>query len=188
MSINFDEEYFTEIGYKDYSDRPHFLARAVFIKDILQPKDGVIVLGGAMGYTAYHLEQLGVDVLNLETSPYCYDNRVTESFETDITKVQWNKFDWIVSWSVLDCLNDSNVDVVCTALNGFETVFKGKQLHVFSCDNNDNSADYIADGYFIKSHDYWKTKLPTANLVCWDCKQVIQGDIHHVPIGLGVSD
>lgn len=185
MSLEFDEKYFTEDGYKDYADYPHFLARANFINNVLQPNDGVIVLGGAIGYTVCHLEQLGVNALNLETSQYCYDNRVTNSFETDITKVQWNKFDWIVSWNVLDCLNETNVDQACQALENFCSVFKGKQLHVVCC-AHEGSERYINNGYFIQSHEYWQNKLPSAILVCYDCKTVIQGTLTEVPLSWGL--
>jgi len=188
--MEFDETYFTnsDIGYTSYSDSQHFLDRATYIKDVLQPEEGVIILGGAIGYTNKYLDQFGINNINVDTSIYCYNNKVCNNFELDPTKVKYNGYDWIVSWSVLDCLTEDNVDLVCGLLNSFESVSKGNNLHVFSCSDNHNSQDYITDGYFIKSHDYWKQKLPTANLVCWDCKTVVQGDYHNIPIGNGVSD
>lgn len=177
MSLEFDEKYFTEEGMKGYKDFPHFLERANYIKEIINPT-AVIVFGGAFGYTVSYLESMGVIAINLETSQYCYDHRTTDLFEMDSSKINWSEYDWIVSWNVLDCLNENNIDSTCQMLNDFE----GNQLHIICCDGHRDSEKYKNLNYFIKSHDYWKTKLPSANLICYDCRQTIQGTMTKVPL------
>ena len=186
-SLAFEEEYFTtdEKGMKNYKEFPHFKDRAIYIRDTLNPIKGVIIFGGAFGYTNKYLDEFEINNINHDTSIYCYNNKVCQNFETDITKVQWDDYDWLISWNVLDCLNNTNVDAICNTLNGFN----GNQLHILCCDGHTDSQKYKEQGYFIKSHEYWKEKLPTANLVCWDGKKTIQGTVSKVPLRAGkVSD
>jgi len=171
MSLTFDEKYYKESGLID--DNPKYLIRAKFIISDLNPKK-VIILGGGKGYLAKHLNEIGIVAYNLDRSDYAYENKVSlYHVKDDIKNLYTYQFfqeaDLIVSWSVLDCLRD-NIDAKISS--GVLNEFKGEQLHVFSCSDN--------------SHDYWKTLLPTANLVCWDCKEVIQGDLHNVPLFSGV--
>jgi len=186
VTLLFDEDYFNSgnDGYKDYRDFPYFLKRAKFIKEVLQAKK-IIVLGGAYGFLTKHLLDLGVESVTIDNSDYAYKQKTVfdENYiKNDIINLSkytvFTEADWIVSWNVLDCLNESNVDGVCNLLNSF----KGKQLHLFSCSEDDNSKLYIELGYFIKSHDYWKTKIPTANLACVDCNIIVSGDYTSIPI------
>ena len=182
MAITFDEDYFNSVGYKNYSDYPHFQARAQWIATNLEVKDGVMILGGGLGYTAMHLQELGIKAAVLEVSQYCFDNKVIENFYLNPTEVKWNDYDWIVSWNVLDCLSYDTVDLVCEMLNSF----KGQQLHILCCAGHESSERFINSGYFIQSHDYWRTKLPTANLVCYDCEATILGNVSKVPLCWGL--
>jgi len=180
LSLNFKEEYFTtdENGMRNYKNYPHFLGRAVYIRDALKPSKGVVVLGGAIGYTNKYLDNFSINNINFDTSIYCYNNKVCKNFETDVTKIKWNTYDWIISWNVLDCLNDNNVDVICNALNNFND----EQLHIICCDGHIGSDRFKKSGYFIKTHEYWIEKLPKANLVCYDCRETIQGTVIKVPL------
>jgi hypothetical protein len=182
--IEFDEEYFTKTGYINYSNFPHFKARADYIRDLLNART-VVVLGGAFGYLVRHLLDRGIQAYNIDNSAYCYEKKVIDPYffiKGDISKlsslISLNSVDWIVSWNVLDCLNDLNSQEVFDMLNSI----KVNQLHVVTCDSNNNSADYKKEGYFVKSHEYWKEKLPLTNLICSDCRKVIQGYLSAVPL------
>lgn len=181
MSLAFDEIYYKENNLIE--DSPKYLLRAKFIRDVLKTKK-VIVLGGGVGYLAKYLNEMDIVAYSLDRSDYAYENRVSPyHVKDDIKNLYTYQFfqeaDLIVSWSVLDCLRD-NIDAKISS--GVLNEFKGEQLHIFSCSENSNSEKYIKDGYFIQSHDYWKSLLPKANLVCWDCKKVVQGTLTKVPL------
>lgn len=171
LGLEFNEEYFKTEGYNNYKDYPHFRKRADFIRDVIKPLKGVIIFGGAIGHVNKYLTFFGMNNINWETSEYCFENKdLVCAMEPDDTKIDFDKYDWIISWNVLDCQNENNINETLVKLNAF----KGKQIHIICCDEHESSENFKEQGYFIKTHDYWQTALPNACLICYDCKKVIQ--------------
>jgi len=195
LNLLFDDSYFNDgtIGYKNYTDYPHFLKRAEFIRDILKAEN-VIVLGGSYGFLTKHLLGFNIKSTTIDNSDYAYKRRVIfdENYiKDDIINLQkytvFTDADWIVSWNVLDCVSgDDESNKIAEVLNNF----KGRQLHVICMSDK----SYEDNGYFIQPEEYWKKLFPSACLVNYDIKKIIQKptgyeSIKYVPLSWeGVSE
>ena len=159
----FDEEYFSSVGYTKYRNFPHFRERAKWIKANLV--GSILEVGCAYGYLLYELHKIGVTAVGVDISSYVGTQLLPEISDrvliTDIADVVIEeKYDWIVSWNVLDCLDDDQHAIqVAGVLN------KGSvdQLHIIQMCERENN--YTDQGYFIRDYNYWRSLLPSAYLV-----------------------
>lgn len=162
----FDEKYFKGDGYGDYINYPHFHQRAQWI---LQNLSGdILEIGCAHGYLMKELQTLGVIIDGVDKSSYVDSKSVVEVkgniLIADIKDVflATNQYDWIISWNVLDCLDDVSAQEIADILNSGGV----NQLHVVLMSEKNN--DYTKQGYFIRDYDYWRGLLPNAILVRYE--------------------
>lgn len=159
MTLIFDADYFnnSDIGYREYQNYPHFLKRATWIADNL--KGSVLVLGSAYGYLVEELVRLNIPTNGIDNSEYVY-SRADESIKSMLIRadirdyVHGFKFDWAVSWNVLESLDDiSNVQSLAD-----------NHLHIICM----SDASYEKLGYNMRSYEYYREQLPDAVLVDYD--------------------
>lgn len=182
MSLKFDEDYY-KLYESEYEQKyGHFERIAIYIRDVIKPETRVIDFGGALGYVSKWLNSYGIESITVDSSQYCYDNKVCTDFVKTLDEVNFDDYDVLVSWGVLSSVEPSLLMNTLARLN----TFVGTQLHLFSCDDSKNSYLYVE--YNLKSHDFFIQNLSTSNLVCWDHKKVIQGNYRNVPIWFKVSD
>lgn len=68
-------------AYSNYRHHEGYAKRARLLHSLPEP---IIVVGAGFGYLVVELEKLNKNALGLDASPYCYENRATESF------IQWD--------------------------------------------------------------------------------------------------
>lgn len=180
MSIEFDEAYYTETGYSQYQDYPHFAKRAEWISENLS--GNILEVGCGYGYLLHHLSLLGKENFGIDSSAYAEgqaDTNVKARFEKiDIKDYSVaTKFDWCVSWNVLDCLIDeTDALAITTKIKTFAT----NQLHIICM----SGQRYTDQGYFIKDYTYWRTLLPDTYLVDYETKAIYIPDGERVLSGV----
>ena len=155
------------MGYKKYIDFPHFLRRALWLKGTLTGK--VMEIGCAFGFLVKHAREVGIDCYGLDKSEYAISQAPKEITEylikSDVKDYNFEVFDWIISWNVLDCLdNEAHAKAIADTMN----TSKATQIHIL-CMNN---GSYEADGYFIRDYTFWQKLLLEAYLVSYECGTV----------------
>lgn len=162
--MNFDEEYFNTIGYKNYRNYPHFRQRAEWIKNNLS--GGILEIGCAYGFLIEELNKLGIMIGGIDISEYAISQAsilLKDQVKVSSASVIINYYDWIISWNVLDCLDsESHAKEVADVMNAASN----NQLHIISM--IDLKEKYTNLGYFIRDAAFWKILLPNAVLV--DCE------------------
>ena len=116
MSLEFNERYFTEdIKDRDY---PHYLKRAEWIVNYINPNSIVYVLGCGFGYLVKHLKDLGVNVIGVEIADYAFQNKKSDSIlHSDVLDIDYSNADYLFSWNLLDCLNEQKAVEIANHLN-----------------------------------------------------------------------
>ena len=115
MSLEFNERFFTE-EIKDV-DYPHYLERAKWIKNYINPNSIVYILGCGFGYLVKYLRDLNVNAIGIEVSDYAYNNKKDNSIiYNDIVNVDYSNADYLLSWNLLDCLNETKAVEVANHL------------------------------------------------------------------------
>lgn len=180
------------IGYKNYFNYPHFKQRAQWIQDNLS--GSILEVGCAAGYLILEARKLGVTISGIDKSKYIVEQSSSEIASQiildDIVNIDPEKvhFDWIVSWNVLDCLND---DIYAKKVADILNSISVNQLHVLCMSEQRNK--YTGLGYFIRDVMFWRGLFPDVVLVCSECRKVYNPTMFgfsQIPlhVGKGVSD
>ena len=143
----FDEEFYNGgVGYPKYSNYPYFKSRAEWIK-ITFPDEKIIEIGCAYGYLLEHLP----GVIGIDKSEYAYSRRVNDRvFLADATKYDYTDFNLVISFNVLDCMNDEEVKSFLSRTSNL------KHFHLISFyDDDPMNNEYLKMGYFIRDRKTW---------------------------------
>lgn len=162
MPITFDEAYFNGGHYHPYQDFSHFVDRAAWINSFMNANgyNHVTILGAAYGYVIkYLVENHGFDnttVLGIENSDYAISQAnslgygVTQGYiiKGDIRTHVYDDSDLVISWNVLDCLDDlTQINNAIIQINNIDTC----QIHVYGASDDPSISQYNLDGYFFAS-------------------------------------
>lgn len=131
---------------------------------------------------------LGKENFGIDNSSYA-DSKVDTNVKARFEKIDVKdysvvtKFDWCVSWNVLDCLLDeTDAIAVTTKIKTFAI----NQLHIICM----SGQRYTDQGYFIKDYAYWRALLPDAYLVDYETKTVYIPDgervLSAIPLNWGM--
>lgn len=182
VPLTFDEDYFINgIGYRNYSNYPHFKQRAEWIRDNLS--GSILEVGCAAGYLIFEAYKLGIAISGIDKSKYIVDQSPSEIVSQivlgDVVNIDSElHFDWIISWNLLDCLDDDiHAENVADVLNSIGS----NQLHVL-CMSGQKYAD---EGYLIRDYVYWHGLLPEAHLVSFENKKVYNSSFSKIPLCWG---
>lgn len=157
-----------------------------------------MVVGCAYGYLIEALDAIGITAYGVDKSQYAKDHApagiVSRITVSDIKDMIWdtNEWDWIISWNLLDTLDDEQHAIdVCAVLKDAAV----KQLHIIAMDCLDEPSKqrYVEQGYYIKTQSYWTEKLPNAYIIGVGCGTIYipsgYTSISAVPLlGSAVSD
>ncbi len=185
MSLEFDERFFTE-EIRD-EDFPHYLERAKWIDNYINPNSIVYILGCGFGYLVKYLRNLGVNAFGVDIGDYAYQNKKNEYiFKECVATINLNNADYIFSWNLLDCLNETLVSKITDNLNNYSV----PQIHIVCCLEDVRSAQsYLDQGYFIKSIQYWQNLMPNAIFVEYGTEKVYGTNSLKIPLSWNkVSD
>ena len=165
MSENYEENYFNDstVGYKNYTDYPHFQARAQWIYDAYTSfgySGTVYILGCAYGYIIKHLLEIDptFPVYGIEFSQYAYDQSAIVGVQDRITLMDAQNFtppndmNIVISWNFFDAL-----DNITTARNIISKINNSKcklQMHIICTADEGYDWDSM---YLIRSLADWKT-------------------------------
>ena len=184
IPITFNERYFNDdrgIGYRPYRNYPHILDRAIWIRDNLS--GSILEIGSAYGFLIFELDKLGIEIDGIDISSYAVsqaDKSIASRLKIgDVKDAPYssNQYDWIVSWNVLDCLNDErHAQDVASVLNDAGE----NQLHVLTMGKY--AQKYTDLGYFQRDYTYWRSLFPDATLICSDCRTVYGGSFTEIPL------
>jgi len=184
IALVFNEKYYENAPIHDLV-YGHFEKIAIYIRDVLKPRRGVIDFGGGQGYIGKYLDQMGINNVCVDISQYCLENKVCTNFAQTLNQINFNNYDWLITWGGVWCCIDRTIfDDLIALVN----TFKGEQLHLICCDNSMSAPHYKRQGYILNSHEFYMKTLPDANLVCWDHMTVLQGSYRNIPIWDKVSD
>lgn len=172
MSLQFDERFFTEeIKDKDY---PHYLKRAEWIANYINPNSIVYILGCGFGYLVKYLRNLGVNAIGIEIADYAFQNKKDDSIlHSDVVDIDYSNAHYLFSWNLLDCLNDQKAVEVANHINKFSA----QQIHIIC-----TSEHYIEQGYFIKPMSYWEGLFPDAILIEYETRKVSNSGTLKIPL------
>lgn len=172
MSLQFDEKFFTE-DIKDV-DYPHYLKRAEWIANYINPNSIVYILGCGFGYLVKYLKNLGINAIGVELADYAYNIKKDDSIlHADIINVDYSNADYLFSWNVLDCLTEQKAIDVANQLNRFSA----QQIHIICTDEI-----FIAQKYFIKPMSYWQNLFPNAILIEYETRKVFNSLSLKIPL------
>ena len=175
--MEFDERFFTE-EIRD-EDFPHYLKRAKWIVDYINPNSIVYILGCGFGYTVKHLRDLGVNAIGIEVGEYAYNLKKDDSIiYDDIVNIDYSNADYLLSWNLLDCLNETKATEIANHLNGFSA----QQIHIVCCLEDNTAHKFINQGYFIKTVEYWQNLMPNAIIVEYGTEKVYGIDSLKIPL------
>lgn len=166
--MSFNETFWNgDNGYGgSYKKFPHFQARARWIKDNLS--GSILEVGCAHGYLLEELGALGVTAYGVDISAYAVNQKdpASDIFIGDLALIDWaTRFDWVVSWNVLDCLqSDDHAKRSADTLN----TISGDQLHIICMSGN----HYTDQGYFIRDYSFWRSLLPSAILIDYETRKI----------------
>lgn len=166
MAIIFDETYFNgDQGYKEYKKYIHFTERALWVSNNLTGK--ILEIGSAYGYLLEELFNIDdkIDIAGIDISSYAvsqaHSSIASKITTVDIKDITTSGYDWVISWNVLDCLDDeTHASQVAEKLNAIGV----NQYHVLSM----SGERYTKQGYFIRDYSYWRNLLPNASLVDYE--------------------
>ncbi|MEE9438981.1 MAG: hypothetical protein V3V14_08285 [Saprospiraceae bacterium] len=185
MSLEFDERFFTE-EIRD-EDFPHYLERAKWIDNYIEPDSIVYILGCGFGYLVKHLRDLGVNTFGVDIGDYANQNKKSDYiFKECVATINLTNADYIFSWNMLDCLDETIAPKIATNLNKHSV----PQIHIVCCLEDVKSAQsFLEQGYFIKSIQYWQNLMPNAMFVEYNTEKVYGVDSLKIPLSAGkVSD
>lgn len=99
----------------------------------------VLELGCAKGFMVEDMREMGVDAWGRDISQYCYDQAdpavqpyLSVGSATDLSQYSNKEFDIIISFRLLECLSDADINLVLDQAKS-----KGKrQIHVVSMNPN----------------------------------------------------
>ncbi len=172
MSLQFDEKFFTE-DIKDV-DYPHYLKRAEWIANYINPNSIVYILGCGFGYLIKHLRELGINAIGIEVGEYAYDRKKDDSIiYDDIVNIDYSNAHYLFSWNVLDCLNEQKAVEVANHLNKFSA----QQIHIICTGEH-----FIEQGYFIKPMSYWEGLFPNTILIEYETRKVFNSSSLKIPL------
>ena len=178
MSLEFNERFFTEEMRGD-TNHPHFLKRAKWIANYIEPNSIVYILGCGFGYTVKYLRDLGVNAIGIEVSEYAYNRKKDDYiFNWDIIDCDFSNAHYLFSWNVLDCLNETKAVEIANHLNKFSA----QQIHIVCCLEDKPAKKYIDQNYFIKPIKYWQDLMPNAILVEYGTEKVYGIDSLKIPL------
>ncbi len=165
MPITFDVDYFSNNihGYWNYRNYPHFATRAAWLNTfmIANGYTHITILGAGYGYLIKALvENHGFTtstVLGIENSSYAIAQAnalgygITQGYMTqaDIRTHVYGATDLVVSWNVLDCLD--NLTDVQNAIYQINDISKVAFIHVACFSEDPATSNYNASGYFLPS-------------------------------------
>ena len=177
MPLEFDERFFTEeIRDEDFS---HYIKRAKWIADYIEPNSIVYILGCGFGYLVKYLRDLGINVIGIEIADYAYNLRKDDSIiHADIVNVDYSNAHYLFSWNVLDCLNEAKAVEIANHLNKFSA----QQIHIVCCLEDKTAHKFINQNYFIKSIKYWQELMPNAIIVEYGTEKVYGIDSLKIPL------
>jgi len=154
--VIFDERFFKE-EIQDHVDHPHFLQRALWIKEYVPEGALVCILGCGFGHLVKHLNELGVQAFGVDVSIYAFNCRVHEQvFCGSADSFEIPKGTYIFSWNMLDCLSEEMANTVALNLKDVE-----HQIHILCCVGN-------YEGYYIQSKSYWEELFPKAIIINYE--------------------